>query len=80
MSTPLTDVSGIGPSTAEILQAHGIESAEALATASISEITAVPGFSDFRATRVQEAAAALLDSQNSPNPSTPCHPPESAPR
>jgi len=60
MSTPLTAVSGIGPSTEKELKAHGIDSVEALAVASIDQIMQVPGFGEFRALRMKDAAAALL--------------------
>lgn len=60
MTTPLTDIAGIGPSAAKVLQAHNINSAEDLAAASVAEITAVPGFGEIRAQRIKEAAAAAI--------------------
>ena len=45
---PLTDVAGIGPSTAKVLAEHGIKTAEDLANATAAQIVAVPGFSEAR--------------------------------
>lgn len=56
MSTPLTEVPGIGPSTAEVLQANGFDSAETLAASTLEKISEVPGFGASRATAVLEAA------------------------
>lgn len=56
----LTDVRGIGVDTARLLSEHGFGDASALATASIEEIAAVPGFGLSRAGTVKRAAAALL--------------------
>ena len=55
MSTPLTNIKGIGPNTAEDLQAHGIESAEELASAPVAAISAVPGFGTTRAQQIKQA-------------------------
>ncbi len=66
MSTPLTDVNGIGVSTAEDLQAHDIESAEDLATCSLSKIMAIPGFGEARALKVKKAAAAAVRTAKKP--------------
>jgi predicted RecB family nuclease len=74
MSTPLTNIKGIGPSTAEDLQAHGIESTEDLANASVSEISAVPGFGAVRAQQIKEAAAALLRKAKTPSAMAPDQP------
>ena len=61
MTTPLTDVKGIGGATATKLEGFGFDSAEALAAAAIEEIAACPGFGAARATTVHEAAIALLE-------------------
>ncbi len=58
--TQLTAVNGVGPATAKHLAAHGLDSAEALAAASIEDIAAVPGFGPARATAVRQAASMLL--------------------
>ncbi len=60
MQTPLTQVSGIGPAAAELLSASGIKSAEELAQADLSIITAIPGFGKVRAARAKQAAADAL--------------------
>ena len=56
MPTPLTEIPGIGPSTAEVLQANGFDSAETLAASTVEKISEVPGFGTSRATTVLEAA------------------------
>ena len=60
MKTNITDIKGIGPSAAKILNDHGFTTPAALADASIAEIVAVPGFSEVRAATVKEAAALML--------------------
>lgn len=57
----ITAVKGIGPSTAEILARHGIESVRDLAQASEARLMAIPGFSAFRARQVLFDAQALLN-------------------
>lgn len=61
MLTSLLHVKGIGPATAEKLVAAGIPSAEALAEASLDELSAVPGFGDFRAGQIIAHARQLID-------------------
>jgi endonuclease III len=56
----MTDVTGIGVKTAEVLAEHRIKTPAALAKASIERITSIPGFSEARAATVIEAAKALL--------------------
>jgi len=56
----LTEVKGIGPSTAGALSEHGISSAEDLAQATVEAIAAVPGFSQARAVSMKKAAEELL--------------------
>ena len=60
MSATLTDIKGLGPSSVQDLSAHGIKSVEDLASVSISDLCAVPGFGEARAARVKAAAAELL--------------------
>jgi transcription termination factor NusA len=66
MSANLSDVKGLGPSSANDLARHGIKTVEDLAKASIPEISAVPGFGEARAARVKAAAAELLGSGAAP--------------
>jgi len=76
MGIPLTDIKGIGPSTASLLMAHGIRSAEDLAVTTLADISAVPGFGGVRAQQVRQAAAALLagPSATPPHAETPPSP------
>ena len=60
MKPQLTDVRGIGPAAARILEAQGIRTVAALAKASTDKVTTAPGFAETRATDVIAAAAALL--------------------
>jgi len=60
MTTALTKVSGIGPSTAKVLTENGFESAQQLADTTILQLSKVPGFSTARASRTIKAANALL--------------------
>ena len=57
MSTPLTNIPGIGPSTAEALQTHGFDSLETLAASSIEKISEVPGFGAARSAAILQAAS-----------------------
>jgi len=59
MKHPLTDIPGIGPSTAALLAEHGIDSVKALKKAGIKGLTKVPGFGEARAATVLNAAEAL---------------------
>ena len=54
MKAQITDVRGVGPSTARALEAQGLRSVAALAKANIEKVTAVQGFA---ATRAAEEAA-----------------------
>jgi len=61
LTTDITKISGIGPSTAEVLKQHGFSSAEDIAGAPVERVAEVPGFGPARAGRVQAAARALLE-------------------
>lgn len=56
----ITDISGIGDATAQRLKAHGIDSVEAVAQASIEQLAAVPGIGANRAAALRESARRLL--------------------
>lgn len=71
MKLQLTDVRGIGPSTAQALEARGIRSVAALAKASVEKVVAAPGFGKARAADVIAAAAALLPAPSAPQPAAP---------
>jgi len=60
MKPAITDISGIGPAAAAALHEHGIKTLASLARAPVDKISAVPGFSEARATRVIAAASELL--------------------
>lgn len=60
MTSSITDISGIGASTAKTLTSHGIKTVKDLADASIEQITAVPGFSHARASKTKAGAVNLL--------------------
>ncbi len=56
----ITEVKGIGPATANILAKHGIKTIRDLASASIPQLVAIPGFDEFRAGRVKFNAQSVL--------------------
>lgn len=60
MKTPITDIPGIGPATAEALVAGGFASAESIATSEIADLSSVPGFGPVRAARLIAAAIAIV--------------------
>jgi hypothetical protein len=60
MKPAITDITGIGPAAAAALGEHGLSSIKELATASVEQVSAVPGFSTARAEKVIAAAAELL--------------------
>ena len=62
MTIALTQVTGVGPSTAKVLVENGFKSAEQLAGATVSQVASVPGFGVARATRAIDAAKKLLAS------------------
>ena len=66
MPRPLTDTPGIGPAAAELLIAAGIRTADALAAASVAEISAVKTFGPIRAAQVKAAAAEIVKSAPKP--------------
>jgi len=59
MKHALSDIPGIGESTAAILAEHGIDSVKALVKGGIKGLMQVPGFGEKRATVTLTAAAAL---------------------
>ena len=66
MPTPITDVRGIGPSTATILAENGIATAEDLAAQTVRQVASIKTFSEVRAAQVIEAAKALLAAEPAP--------------
>lgn len=63
MNPTIIDIPGIGPAAVETLAEHRIRTVRALARASVQKIASIPGFSEARAAKVKEAAAALLADQ-----------------
>lgn len=66
MKPQLTDIQGIGPTTAKALEAQGLRTVAALAKASTDKVVAAPGFGEIRAAEVIGAAAALLATVDMP--------------
>jgi predicted RecB family nuclease len=66
MKAQLTDVRGVGPTTASALKAQGVRTVAALAKASVDKVTAAPGFGETRAVEVIAAATALLAAAGEP--------------
>lgn len=61
MSDPkLTQISGIGPATADVLTSNGFDSVQAIANATVAALSRVPGFGPARAAVVIGAAKAAL--------------------
>ena len=60
MHNPLLQVKGVGPAPAEHLAAAGITTIEALAAATVEQLTGFPGFGQWRARQVIAQAQALL--------------------
>lgn len=60
MNPTIIDIPGIGPAAVAALAEHRIKTVRALARASVQKIATVPGFTEARAARVKEEAAALL--------------------
>jgi len=61
MKHALTDIPGIGDSTAALLAEHGIDSVKALVKGGAKGLMKVPGFGQKRAAATIEAATALKD-------------------
>ena len=70
MSTPITEITGIGPSTAATLSEHGFHSAEDIATTTVDALCSVPGFGPIKAKASIAAAQSLAPAK----PSTPKKP------
>jgi len=60
MNTPIIEISGVGPQTAEILSQKGYTCAEDLAVASEKDLLNIKGFGAARAGKIIEAAAELV--------------------
>ena len=71
MSHTLTDVPGVGPSTAKILNAHNIDSVNKLAGIDIGELTLVPGIGKITGQKMIQAARGLLAADRTEKPGKP---------
>lgn len=60
MSKTILEVRGIGPSTATMLAENGIVTAADLAAKKVSQVAAIKGFREIRATQVIADAKALV--------------------
>ncbi|MGH8555932.1 MAG: helix-hairpin-helix domain-containing protein [Methylococcales bacterium] len=60
MKDEITEVKGVGPSTASVLARHGIKTVRDLAEASVPQLIAIPGFNEFRARQVKFNAESVL--------------------
>ena len=68
MKLTINDITGIGPVAIEALAEHGIGTLAKLSGASVKKITAVPGFSETRATRAIANATELLGAAGTAQP------------
>ena len=68
MKPVITDIPGVGPAAAAALGEHHIKTLAKLASASVATVSAVPGFSETRATRVITAAGELLAASGATGP------------
>jgi uncharacterized membrane protein YukC len=60
MDRSLTDISGIGPATAEVLLQHGFNTIELIANTTTVQLIKVPGFSVIRANTTIQNALVLV--------------------
>jgi Holliday junction resolvasome RuvABC DNA-binding subunit len=67
MNDLLTDVAGIGDSTALLLNEHGIDSVKSLRKGGVKKLLQVPGFGEIRASAIISAADALAQSAKGNN-------------
>ena len=61
MTQALTDVSGVGPSMAEILKKHDVTSVRKLADIELHKLTEIPGIGQVTGQSMIESAGKLLD-------------------
>lgn len=65
----LSDISGIGPSAAEVLKQGGFFTVEQVAGATVAALTALNGFGPVRAAQTIAAAKAVLGGTEGASPS-----------
>ena len=67
-ASDLTKISGIGPSSAKLLELEGLNTIESVAAASVAELAAIHGFGPARASEVREAAIQIAGSSDKKDP------------
>ncbi|MDQ6966479.1 MAG: helix-hairpin-helix domain-containing protein [Mariprofundaceae bacterium] len=65
MKHELTDIPGIGASTADVLAEHGIDSVKTLIKGGVKKLRTVPGFGEVRAVTTLNAAEDLISGDSS---------------
>ncbi|MFQ3224217.1 MAG: Holliday junction resolvasome RuvABC DNA-binding subunit [Lentimonas sp.] len=65
MSTPITDIIGIGPATAAALSKNGFHTAADIAAADVNALCAMPGFGPIKAKATISAATAMAATETS---------------
>ena len=68
MNFDLTEIRGIGPSTAEVFKSNGFKTVTDLAEANVFDIMAIPGFRQARAEQVISAAKMLAAGSDDAHP------------
>jgi hypothetical protein len=68
MELGISDIIGIGPASARELAGGGIQDLASLASAPVSKVAAIKGFTEARATQVISAATKLLKSAGEEQP------------
>ena len=63
MPTPVPAISGIGPSTADLLSNHGFKTAESIAKTTVEKLSLVPGFGEIRSANTIKAAAEAIGAE-----------------
>lgn len=61
MSSEITNIAGVGSTTAAVLSQHKFSTVASVANTTIEELTTVPGFSVARAEKIITAAKQLLN-------------------
>jgi len=70
MSTPITDIAGIGPAAAAVLSENGYYSAEDIASTDVESLCSAPGFGPVRASAAIAAAIKITPTKKT-SPSKP---------
>ena len=63
MAKPISNITGIGPHTVNVLMEHGFTTVESIANTKIVDLAQVPGFGIARARNIIAAAQALLKTE-----------------